>query len=208
MLNENERQERLTQLGASDVHKIFNFDNKGAIDLWKEKMGYIERKEISNHSLTAGNLLEEDCLYYFFNAIGEKDFTINERVEHKKIKNFVVSTDAIVNGIPVENKTMKYENYAKLLKPERTHYIQLHAQMSCLNAERGYLVYNAVDDDDLNNPLMYQPNTFKQEYYLIEAEQDLIDEIEKRAKYFLWCLEYKRQPSESHYLSMILGDVL
>ena len=39
MLNEFERNERMHQLGASDIHKIFNFNNKGAFDLWQEKNG-------------------------------------------------------------------------------------------------------------------------------------------------------------------------
>ena len=84
MLNELERNERLNQLGASDMHKLFNFNNKGAQDLWKEKLGLITRDELNTKSVSAGNLLEEDCLNYYFKNKGVHDFTLNERVEHPR----------------------------------------------------------------------------------------------------------------------------
>lgn len=203
MLNEFERNERMHQLGASDIHKIFNFNNKGAFDLWQEKMGLIEKPQIETRSMTAGNLLEEDCLVFFFNRKGIIDYTLNERIEHAEIKNFVVSTDGIFGITPVENKTTKMSKFATLSSPERNHYLQLHAQMSCLGSEKGYIVYNAVTDEDLNNPLLYVPSELKQEVFEIKADIDLIKEIESRAKYFLWCVEYKRRPTEQDYISQL-----
>ena len=201
MLNETERNERLTQLGASDIHKIFNFNNKGALDLWMEKMGLLEKKEFDSISMSAGNLLEEDCLKFFFQSRNIKNYTLNRRVEHSKIPNFVVSLDGEYNSIPVENKMMRMDKFVLLEKPERNHYLQLHAQMSCLGANKGYIVYNAVSDEDLENPLNYNPSALTQEVFEIGADKDLIQEIESRAAYFLWCLKYKRTPSEQHYLS-------
>ena len=203
MLNEFERNERMHQLGASDIHKIFNFNNKGAFDLWQEKMGLIEKPQIETQSMTAGNLLEEDCLVFFFNRKSIKDYVLNERVEHRDIKNFVVSTDGLFGDIPVENKTKNMDGFAKMTSPERNHILQLHAQMSCLNADHGYIVYNAVTDEDLINPLMYIPSELKQEVFEIKANIDLIKEIESRAKYFLWCVEYKRRPTEQDYISRL-----
>lgn len=203
MLNEFERNERMHQLGASDIHKIFNFNNKGAFDLWQEKMGLIEKPQIETRSMTAGNLLEEDCLVFFFNRKGIIDYTLNERIEHAEIKNFVVSTDGVFSTTPVENKTTKMSKFATLSSPERNHYLQLHAQMSCLGSEKGYIVYNAVTDEDLNNPLLYVPSELKQEVFEIKADIDLIKEIESRATYFLWCVEFKRTPSEQDYISRL-----
>ena len=203
MLNEFERNERMHQLGASDIHKIFNFNNKGAFDLWQEKMGLIEKPQIETQSMTAGNLLEEDCLVFFFNRKSIKDYVLNERVEHRDIKNFVVSTDGLFDDIPVENKTKNMDGFAKMTSPERNHILQLHAQMSCLNSDHGYIVYNAVTDEDLINPLMYIPSELKQEVFEIKADIDLIKEIESRAKYFLWCVEYKRRPTEQDYISRL-----
>jgi len=201
MLNETERNERLNQLGASDIHKIFNFNNKGALDLWMEKMGLLERKEFDSVSMNAGNLLEEDCLKFFFDSKNIKDYTLNRRVEHSKIENFVVSLDGEYSFIPVENKTIRMDKFAVLTKPERNHYLQIHAQMACLNSNEGYIVYNAVKEEDLENPLNYKPSVLSQEIFHITADKELIQEIESRASYFLWCLKYKRTPSEQHYLS-------
>ncbi len=203
MLNEFERNERMHQLGASDIHKIFNFNNKGAFDLWQEKMGLIEKPQIETRSMTAGNLLEEDCLVFFFNRKSITDYVLNERVEHRDIKNFVVSTDGLFGNIPVENKTKNMDGFAKMTSPERNHILQLHAQMSCLNADRGYIVYNAVTEEDLINPLMYIPSELKQEVFEIKADADVIREIESRSKYFLWCVEYKRRPTEQDYISRL-----
>ncbi len=201
MLNELERNERLNQLGASDMHKLFNFNNKGAQDLWREKIGEITRDEITTKVFTAGNLLEEDCLNYYFKQKGIHDYKLNERVAHPSIENFVVSTDGTYNGIPVEHKTINIEKFKTLDKPERNHYIQVHAQACCLQSEQGIIVYSAVTEEDLENPLLYQPSSLLQEEFVIELDQDLIAAIESRAEYFLWCVKYKKRPSEQEYLS-------
>ena len=203
MLNESERLERMNQLGASDMHKLFNFNNKGAQDLWAEKLGLIERPEFSNLSINAGNLLEEDCLRFYFENKGVVDYELNPRVEHKDIPNFVVSLDARYNGIPVEHKTINMEKFLSLKQPEKNHIIQVNTQMAACDSEQGIIVYSAVNDDDLKDPLNYKPSVIKQESFLIELNPELKEEIERRAKYFLWCVKYKRKPNEQHYRSTL-----
>ena len=39
MLNNQEREERRKQLGASEIYKLNNFDTLQAQHLWEEKMG-------------------------------------------------------------------------------------------------------------------------------------------------------------------------
>lgn len=204
MLNNEERVLRKSQIGASDIHKIFNFDNKGAIELWKEKVGLKELSDFNNQYMTAGNLLEEDCLVYFFNKHDIKGYELNKRIEHEKIKNFVVSTDGLNGDIPIENKTINARDFATLDKPSRNYYIQLQAQLSCTKGDYGYIVYNMVDNESLEDPINYKPSDIKQESFKVEKDIELIAEIESRVEYFLWCVEYHREPSEAHYLSRTL----
>lgn len=204
MLNKEERELRKTQIGASDIHKIFNFDNKGAYDLWAEKVGLKELSEFENKYMLAGNILEEDCLIYFFNKNDIKGYELNKRIEHNKIKNFVVSTDGLFENIPVENKTINARDFSKLSKPHKKYYIQLQAQLSCTRGDYGYLVYNMVDDAVLNDPINYTPSDITQESFKIEKDIQLIAEIEERVEYFLWCVLYHREPSEADYLSKTL----
>lgn len=204
MLNKEERELRKTQIGASDIHKIFNFDNKGAKDLWKEKVGLLEKEEFTNQYLVAGNLLEEDCLTYYFKKNNIKGYELNKRVEHNKIKNFVVSLDANIGNIPYENKTINSRDFAKLTKVSRRYYLQLQAQMSCLNSDYGYIIYNSVTPEDLEEPLNYQPSELTQEVIRVERNIEVIAEIENRVEYFLWCVQYNREPEEAHYISRMV----
>lgn len=207
MLSREERELRKSQLGASDIHKIFNFDNKGSQDLWELKMGLIEDSDFTNRHMTLGNLTEEDSLIYWFNKKGYDDYELHRRVEHREIKGLVVSTDGILNlkdnenyiHIPVENKTMVMHNFIKLDKPSRNYNLQIQTQMAVMGSPYGYIVFNGVDEDDLDDPLNYNPSALLQHTIKVERDDALIKEIEKRAKYFLWCMQFKHRPSENDY---------
>lgn len=200
MLNSEERLLRNKQLGASEIHKIMNFDNKGALDLWKLKLGLIEDDEFSNIYTTIGNLTEEDTLRFFFDNYGIEEYTLNERVEHPEVKGLVASTDAIFNNIPVENKTINMQSFLNL-KISRNYYLQVQTQIACCNAEYGIIVFNAIEEHEYLDPLKYKPSLLKQEWFQVDRDEDTINEILKRAKYFLWCLEYNYEPSENHYIT-------
>jgi len=93
MLSLEEREERRHQLGASEIHKILNFDTQECQQLWELKVGIRNYEELDNDAIDAGNILEEPCLDYF-----EKENNVelvrNERIEHKTIPGLVASYDA------------------------------------------------------------------------------------------------------------------
>lgn len=197
MLSNEEREIRRTQVGASDVPKIMNFDNKSALNLWNEKVGDTEYEELSNKYITFGNLTEEGCLRDY---MGEKKHTLNERVEHPAIKNFVASTDAIKEErIPVENKGINARAWLKLTKPSKDYLIQVMSQIACLNAPYGEIVFNKAEEDDYEHPLLYEPSDKKRKVFVIDRDEQLITEIELRVEYFLICMQEHIKPSESDY---------
>ena len=65
MLSLEEKEIRRNQIGASEVYKLLNFDTQEAQDLWELKIGLQDYQEIDNDSITAGNILEEDCLKFY-----------------------------------------------------------------------------------------------------------------------------------------------
>ncbi len=212
MLDAKGWEERKTQLGASDMHKIFNFDNKGAKDLWLEKIGELERKQFSNKYTVAGSLIEDDALEFYFKSKGITNYSLNKRMKHPDIEMLVASCDAIYilddvkltfreKIIPVENKTIKYDNFIELKadKIPRNYYLQVQTQIACCGGGFGVIVFNAVVDKDYIDPLLYKPNYIKQIAFNIKKDDAIVNEIVNRAKYFEWCVKYKREPSESDY---------
>ena len=51
MLSLNEREERKKQLGASEIHKILNFDSKECQDLWELKIGLQQQEELDSDNI-------------------------------------------------------------------------------------------------------------------------------------------------------------
>ena len=208
MLSPQEWEERKTQVGASDVPKLFNFDNKGAKDLWKEKTGLIDKPMFENKYTRAGNIIEEPCLIYAFNKLGIENYSMDDRIEHSDIPSFVVSLDGLDadNNIPVENKSIKHTTYAFNASrfndrglEDTTYYRQLMAQVGVLNASGGWLVYNVLQDIDYENPIMYEPNEIVQERRWHKRNDKIIKEIERRVSYFLKCMKEKTEPKEADY---------
>ena len=112
MLSIEEREERKQQIGASEIHKLLNFDTQEAQDLWELKIGMQQYQELDNDAMIAGNILEEDCLKYY-EATTNKELIFNERIEHKQIKGLVVSLDSREKetSIPVENKVINEKTW-------------------------------------------------------------------------------------------------
>lgn len=208
MLTPEEWEQRKQQVGASDVPKLFNFDNLGAKRLWRQKVGLEEIVQFENQYTIAGNITEEPCLQYAFEKIGIDNYTLDDRVEHPSIPNFVVSLDGYIvdDNIPVENKSIKHSSYARNIVrfnerglEDTTYYRQLQAQISALNASGGWLIYNVLQDSDYDNPILYEPSEFKQERRYYKRDDKMIQEIENRVRYMLRCMQTETEPSEKEY---------
>lgn len=215
MITLEERQQRLKTVGASEVYKIFNFDTEQAQNLWELKMGLTDYQELDNDSITAGNILEEDCLNYYAKE-NETELVCNERVEHKNVKGLVVSLDAREKdtSVPIENKVInettwnswkvtrggnaKYRD--ELISIPKSYYLQLQTQIEVLGTEKGVFNINTLTDEEVDNPLNVVITDLHNKQIPIERNGETIKEILKRNEYMLWCIEHKTRPSEVEYL--------
>lgn len=213
MITNKEMQERKKTIGASEVHKLYNFDTITCQKLWEEKIGLVEREELTGDSIDAGNILEEQCLDFYEKKIGEKIFR-NERIEHKNIKNFIVSLDGRTD-IPIENKCINQFVFDEWISKKKfnaidengnkyniptNYYLQLQAQMEVLESDKGILLANALTYEEVINPLEVEINELHQTPLIVERNTTVCEEIKKRVIYMLDCLKYKKRPSELEYL--------
>ncbi|WP_290772503.1 YqaJ viral recombinase family protein [Anaerofustis sp.] len=214
MLNKEEREERRHQLGASEIYKISNFNSLQCQVLWEEKIGISEQKEIDNKHVRAGNILEQPCLD-FYGENNNISLKLNERIESKKVRGFVASLDArdIKNNIPIENKVIGvrtwYQMYAKRksnagystikLNIPNMYFLQVQAQIHVCNADYGIILFNVLTDEQKEDPLNVVVNDFIQRPVKIDRNDVIIDEIIKRADYFMFCINHKKRPSEIEY---------
>lgn len=197
MLNAEQWEERRNQVGASDVYYLLNFDNKTPKKLWREKIGELEPSLFENKYTVFGNIVEEPCLQFFFKSHkGSHEF--DKRVPHKHIERFVSSTDGMLEGVPIENKTIKVEKYKEGMI-NKQYYTQLQAQISCTGASHGYIVYNTAKEEDYEHPLLYEPSDKTQFVHRYDRDDELIKNIENRVRYFLTCIDDKIEPSENGY---------
>lgn len=215
MLSIEEREIRRKQLGASEIYKITNFDTQQAQDLFELKVGLQDYIELDNDAITCGNILEEDCLMYYANE-NNVSLIMNERIEHPKIKGLVVSLDAReeLTSIPIENKCINNNTwldwhakraynatYGEIkLNIPKSYYCQSQMQVAVLGVEFGKLNVNTFTDEEQEDPLNVVITDIHNKVVVIERNNDLIEELEKRASYFLDCVKYKKRPSEREYL--------
>lgn len=216
MLSTNEREERRKQLGASEIYKILNFDTQECQQLWELKVRLRDYDNLDNDAIDAGNILEEDGLNYY-----EQDNNVelvkNERIEHPLISGLVVSYDAREKDtlIPVENKVINQKTFddwiakrsfnaiyndIKLNIP-KSYYCQCQMQMKVSNnAEKAILNVNTLTDIEQNDPLNVVITDLHNKQIEIFRNDNLILDLESRAKYFLHCMKYKKRPREIEYL--------
>lgn len=215
MITIEEKKERLKTVGASETYKLFNFDTEQAQALWELKMGLIDYEEIDNDSITAGNILEEDCLNYYAKE-NNVELIMNERIEHKEVKGLVASLDARESNtsIPVENKIINENTWSRwkvkrggnakyrdeLISIPKSYYLQLQTQISVLNAEKGILNVNTLTDEEVDNCINVVITDLHNKKIPIQRDEEIIKEILTRSKYMLWCIEHKTRPSEVEYL--------
>ena len=219
MLSTKEMEERKKQIGASEIYKLLNFDSQECQDLWEIKLGLQKQSEIKNEAITAGNILEEDCLKYYEKS-NNKELVYNERIEHKKIKGLVVSLDSREKetSIPVENKVINeksWENwFAKRsfnaqyeginLNIPKSYYCQLQMQIAVCETEKGILNVNTLTDEEQDDPINVEITVLHNKQITILRNNELIEELEKRADYMLDCMKHKLRPSEKDYLEKMI----
>lgn len=215
MLSAKEREIRRHQLGASEIYKILNFDTQECQDLWELKIGLQNYQDIDNEAIEAGNILEEDCLKYYEKTTN-KVLIYNERIEHPKIKGLVVSMDAREKetSIPVENKVVNEKTWDKWktkrvfnaeyegqkLNIPKSYYCQVQIQIDVCDTEYGILNVNTLTDEEQADPINVEINDLINKQVQIQRNDNLIQELENRAKYFLNCVKFKKRPSELEYL--------
>ncbi len=222
MLSLEEREERRHQLGASEIHKILNFDTQECQQLWELKVGIRNYEELDNDAIDAGNILEEPCLDYF-----EKENNVelvrNERIEHKTIPGLVASYDARISDtqIPVENKVINEESFKKWiakrsfnalymdlkLNISNAYYCQCQIQMQISGVDKAILNVNTLTDEEQENPINVVITDIHNKQIEILRDDPLIKELESRAKYMLHCMKYKRRPSEKEYFEKYVLEV-
>ncbi len=215
MLSNKELEERKKQIGASEIYKLLNFDNQDCQDLWEIKLGLQCYQELNNDAITAGNILEEECLKYYEKS-NNKELVFDERIEHKKIKGLVASLDARESETytPIENKVINeatFNNWIakrsfnaiyegiKLNIP-KSYYCQLQIQMAVLDVEKGILNVNTLTDEEQEDPINVEITEIHNKQIEILRDDELIHNLELRAKYMLDCIKYKLRPSEKDFI--------
>ena len=215
MLSREEREIRKKQIGASEIHKLLNFDTEACQDLFDLKLGLIDDYEIENDAITAGNILEEQCLNYYATS-NNTEIVKNERVPHPLIKGLVASLDAREkqDNTPVENKVINENTWQKWqakrsfnaeylgmkLNIPQSYYCQLQLQIDICNTDKGKLNVNTLTDEEQEDPINVVITDLHNKQITIYRDNELIAEMEKRAKYMLHCMEHKHRPSENEYL--------
>lgn len=219
MLSLEEREIRRKQIGASEIYKLLNFDNQDCQDLWELKIGLQDYQELDNDAITAGNILEEDCLKYY-EKTNNVELVLNERIEHKKIKGLVVSLDAREKETskPIENKVINERTweswFAKRicnaeyegikLNIPKAYYCQVQMQIAVLGTEKGMLNVNTLTDEEQEDPINVVITDLHNKQVPIFKDEYLIWELENRAKYMLHCMEHKLRPNEQDYLEKMV----
>ena len=215
MLSIEEREERKKQIGASEVYKLFNFDTQTAQDLWELKIGLLDYEDIDNDAITAGNILEEDCLKYY-SKTNNVELIYNERIADKKIDGLVVSLDAREkdSSIPIENKVINEKTWSSWIAKRscnaeyektklnipKSYYYQIQTQMYVLDTTKGILNINTLTDEEQEDPINVVITELHNKQVVINRDEKVIEEITKRVSYMLQCMKYKTRPSEVDYL--------
>lgn len=214
MLSLEEREIRRKQIGASEIYKLFNFDSQEAQDLWELKVGIQDYQELDNDAITAGNILEEDCLKYYANKYNV-ELVFNERIEGP-IKGLVVSLDARSkdNNLPIENKVVNEKTWlswqakrdfnaiygCEKLNIPKSYYYQIQTQIWVLDSEYGILNVNTLTDEEQEDPINVVITDLHNKPVIIQRNDIVIEEIFKRVKYMLDCMKHMKRPSELDYL--------
>lgn len=222
MITLKEREERKKVIGASEIHKLLNFDTQELQDLWELKIGLKQQQELENDSIEAGNILEEEGLNYF-SKTNKVELILNERIANKDNPFIVCSYDARISDtkIPVENKIIKEEVFkdwqrqkqsdveylGSWYKIPKAYYCQLQIQIDTSDTEFGILNVNTLTDEEVENPLNVIITDIHNKQLKIYRDNEIIEELKERAKYFESCIKYKKRPSELEYTNLTFEKI-
>ncbi len=175
-------------IGGSDVSIICGLNKfKSVLELWMEKLGYVEHKE-AGESAYWGSVLEPIVREEFTNRTGLKVDTINSILKHPKYDFMLANIDGIVND-PIYGKclfeaktTSAYmqEQWKDDLIPEG-YMLQIQHYMAVTGYERTFIA------------VLIGGNTFK--YKVIERDDELIEMIIKLEKQFWENVKNNTPPS-------------
>lgn len=164
-------------IGGSDVSIICGLNKfKSVLELWMEKLGYVEHKE-AGESAYWGTVLEPIVREEFTNRTGLKVDTINSILKHPKYDFMLANIDGIVND-PI---------YGKCLFEAKTTSAYMQEQWKDDLIPKGYMLqiqhYMAVTGYERTFiAVLIGGNTFK--YKVIERDDELIEMIIKLEKQF------------------------
>lgn len=215
MLNLEEREERKKTIGASEIHKLLNFDSTECQELWELKIGLRDYEELSNDSIDAGNILEEDGLMYY-SIVNTHPLIFNERIANKDVPEIVCSYDAREYDtlIPIENKIIKestFESWKRKKKGNceylgefytipKSYYCQIQIQIDTSGTEYGVLNVNTLTEEEVENPILVEITDIHNKQLKFYRDDECIEELKNRARYFAKCMKYKKRPSELEYI--------
>lgn len=175
-------------IGGSDVSIICGLNKfKSALELWMEKLGYVEHKE-AGESAYWGTVLEPIVREEFTNRTGLEVDTINSILKHPKYDFMLANIDGIVND-PIYGKclfeaktTSAYmqEQWKDDLIPEG-YMLQIQHYMAVTGYKRTFIA------------VLIGGNTFK--YKVIERDDELIEMIIKLEKQFWENVKNNTPPS-------------
>lgn len=215
MLSLEQREERKKTIGASEIHKLLNFDSQECQDLWELKIGLQDYKELDNDSIDAGNILEDDGLNYYASS-NNVEIVKNERIANRDVPGIVCSYDAreVQTHIPIENKIINEKTFKSWKRKTKgncvwmeeyytiptAYYCQIQIQIDTSNVEEGVLNVNTLTDEEQENPIMVEITDIHNKQLRFYRDENVIKELKNRAVYFLYCMKYKSRPSEKEYI--------
>ena len=215
MLSLEQREERKKTIGASEIHKLLNFDSQECQDLWELKIGLQDYKELDNDSIDAGNILEDDGLNYYASS-NNVEIVKNERIANKDVPGIVCSYDAreVQTHIPIENKIINEKTFKSWKRKTKgncvwmeeyytiptSYYCQIQIQIDTSNVEEGVLNVNTLTDEEQENPIMVEITDIHNKQLRFYRDENVIKELKNRAVYFLHCMKYKSRQSEKEYI--------
>ena len=83
----------------------------------------------------------------------------------------------------------------------------MQTQIAVLDVEKGILNVNTLTVDEQEDPINVVITDIHNKQIEILRNDDLIKELELRAKYMLHCMKYKLRPSEKDYVEKEIFNV-
>lgn len=172
---------RIGIFGASETSLILsNPKSKTYQTFIKQKAGVIERVELDNKYINAGNVLEHQIIRWLektYNITIEKDKQI-----HLKDKCLRVNLDGNTEDCIFEIKTRNSHYRFGDKKPPKNYWEQVQVQMHASNIKKAKLVILYLYDDDYDNLLGYEIKKENIKIFDIEYDEKFIKRYLKRLK--------------------------